>query len=410
MPEKVSIVNCFGEDHVSLTKAVAHAMDLLDSPLSNIRSGSRVVIKPNITAQDISWRQGVVTNPNLVRAIIEVVQQYNPGEILIAEAIAIGLDVKKAFSFLGYDKVAQETGAKLVDLYDEEFARFSIPKGKLHHSMEISKTVMGADYLIIVPVMKTHVATEISVCMKCLMGTISVEQKKKFHFSGLWQSIIDLNLAVGPDLFIVDGTVAGEGDGPMANKPVGLDKLIAGTNPRAVDMVAARVMGFEPEETALLGMAAECWGPLPESEIQILGEPLEKTIKPFKRATNSVAAREGITYINGNACAACAGVIELALRRAERMEALDKSRPLRILFGPDAAMPQGEGANLVVGRCLSHLKDTGYFVPGCPPQVFLISDEIGEMAGCERGFGCKEDYMFCDTDFISHSSRYHPTS
>jgi len=403
MREKVSIVHCPDDDPVSLRGAVAHALALLGSPLSRIRPGDRVLIKPNITAEDISWRQGVVTNPYLIRALIELVRQQNPEEILVAEAIPFGLDVKQAFSFLGYDAIARETGARLVDLYDEGFVRLPIRNGRLHSSMEISRTVLEADYLIVVPVLKTHVATEISVCMKCLLGILSVEQKKKFHFSGLCQSIIDLSSEVRPDLLVVDGIVAGEGNGPMENEPVGFKKVITGMNSRAVDLVAARIMGFEPDEIDLFRMCTEQWGHLPETEIQILGESIEKTLKPFKRPVTGVAPREGITSLNGNACNTCAGVIELALKRAEGMGLLEKLNPLRIVLGPEAPRPPKDGNNLIVGKCLSHLKEAGYFVPGCPPQVFLVTDGLAEMAGHERKFGSGEGYMFPDSDFLSDS-------
>jgi len=403
MPEKVSIVHCPDDDPISLTGAVAHALALLGSPLSRIRPRDRVLIKPNITAQDISWRQGVVTNPYLIRALIELIREQNPGEILVAEAIPFGLDVKKAFSFLGYDAIARETGARLVDLYDEAFVHLPVRDGKVHRSMEISRPVLEADYLIVVPVLKTHVATEISVCMKCLMGILSVEQKRKFHFSGLCQSIMELNSEVQPDLLVADGTVAGEGNGPMDNEPVGLGKVMAGTNSRAVDLVAARLMGYEPEKIDLFCMCTEQWGPLPETEIQILGESMQTAARPFKRPVTGVAPREGATQMNGNACKTCAGVIELALRRAEAMGLLDQLTPLRISYGPEASRPPMDGNNLIVGKCLSHFKETGYFVPGCPPQVFLITDGLAEMAGHERKFGSGEGYMFSDTEFLSDS-------
>ncbi len=263
MNKKVAIVKTAGNDAKPLRNAVRHALDLLDSPLKDVGPGDSVVIKPNITADSISWRQGIVTNTHLVGAIIELVAERNPREILIAEAIAVGLDVTKAYSFLGYDKIARATGARLVDLYDEEFVDIPITGSNLHASMQIAKTIMEADFLINVPVMKTHVATGISVCMKNLMGTISAEQKKKFHFFGVAESVVDLNSVVGPHLSIADGSVAGDGDGPMANEPVGFETLLVGTDNRIVDTVCARVMGFEPEAIEILKICNDRWGTLP---------------------------------------------------------------------------------------------------------------------------------------------------
>lgn len=46
-------------------------------------------------------------------------------------------------------------------------------------------------------------------------------------------------------LTILDGIVAGEGEGPLAPRDVGLGVVIAGTDPAAVDLVAVRLMGFD---------------------------------------------------------------------------------------------------------------------------------------------------------------------
>jgi uncharacterized protein (DUF362 family) len=394
MNEKVAIVKTVGNDTDQLRDAVQHSLDLLDSPLKDVGPGDTVVIKPNITADSISWRQGIVTNTHLVRAIIELVAERNPREILIAEAIAIGLDVKKAYSFLGYDKIARKTGARLVDLYDENFVDIPIRGSNLHASMQIAKTIVEADFLINVPVMKTHVAVGISVCMKNLMGTISREQKRKFHFFGIAESVVDLNSVVKPHLSIADGTVAGEGDGPMANEPVNFQTLLVGTDNRLVDTVAARVMGFEPDEIEILQICNDRWGALYLADIEIVGQTIRQTARPFKHAAECVKPPEGIECAEGGACAACSGVIELALARARQMDILDQLKPLQIVCGADSS-PPGKGENvLVVGKCISHLSETGNFVPGCPPQVFLITDELREMAGIDRIFGCKDGYMF----------------
>jgi len=394
MNKKVAIVKTAGNEAALLRDAVRHALDLLDSPLKDVGPGDAVVIKPNITADSISWRQGIVTNTHLVHAIIELVAERNPREILIAEAIAVGLDVKKAYSFLGYDKIARATGARLVDLYDEEFVDVPIRGSQLHANLQIAKTIMEADFLINVPVMKTHVAVGISVCMKNLMGTISVEQKKKFHFFGVAESVVDLNSVVRPHLSIADGTVAGEGDGPMANEPVGFQTLLVGTDNRIVDTVCARVMGFEADDIEILKICNDRWGALPAADIEVVGEDLRRVLRPFKHAAECVKPPQGIECTEGGACAACTGTIELALARARKMDILEQLKPLRIVCGPDSS-PPGEGENvLVVGKCLSHLNETGNFVPGCPPQVFLISDELREMAGVDRIFGSKDGYVF----------------
>ncbi|MCP5044676.1 MAG: DUF362 domain-containing protein, partial [bacterium] len=48
-------------------------------------------------------------------------------------------------------------------------------------------------------------------------------------------------------LTVLDGIVAGEGEGPLAPSDVPLGAIVAGTDPIAVDLVAVRLMGFDYE-------------------------------------------------------------------------------------------------------------------------------------------------------------------
>ena len=180
----------------------------------------------------------------------------------------------------------------------------------------------------------------------------------------------------------------------MANEPVGFQTILAGTDNRAVDTISAGLMGFEPDDVEILKLCNDRWGALSEADIEVVGESLKQSARPFKHAAETVKPPQGIECAEGGACAACTGVIELALARARQMDILEQLKPLRIVCGPDSSSA-GTGENvLVVGKCLSHLKETGNFVPGCPPQVFLITDELREMAGVDRIFGSKDGYVF----------------
>jgi hypothetical protein len=73
-----------------------------------------------------------------------------------------------------------------------------------------------------------------------------------------WRMVLDLNKCLlhfdglgAPRtrplryLAVVDGVVAGEGNGPMAADPKACGVVLAGTHPVAVDMVAGTLMGFD---------------------------------------------------------------------------------------------------------------------------------------------------------------------
>lgn len=53
-------------------------------------------------------------------------------------------------------------------------------------------------------------------------------------------------------LSIVDGVVAGEGEGPLSPRARSCGVIVVGSNPLAVDTVCARLMGFDPNQITLL--------------------------------------------------------------------------------------------------------------------------------------------------------------
>ncbi len=65
------------------------------------------------------------------------------------------------------------------------------------------------------------------------------------YYSDKQGAHFDAPAAVRTVLTIIDGVLAGEGEGPLAPGDVPLGVVIAGTDPLAVDLVAVRLMGFD---------------------------------------------------------------------------------------------------------------------------------------------------------------------
>jgi uncharacterized protein (DUF362 family) len=101
-----------------------------------------------------------------------------------------------------------------------------------------------------------------------------------------WRMTLDLNQALlhyGGDgrprskplryLSIIDGIIAGDGNGPMEAdaKPCGL--LIAGTHPVAVDFVATKLMGFDWQKIPTIREGLRMFGLKAEDILADIGEP-----------------------------------------------------------------------------------------------------------------------------------------
>jgi len=398
VPTSVAIVKGKnGKDLKEVRRMMGELFSLIGPASKIIPPNSRVLIKPNLTAEDNLWEKGILTGPVFMQALVEEVQKAKPAEVIVAEAIAIGLNTKKAFASNGYEQMAQASGVKLLDLYDGEFEKIKTPEGGLLKSVMVSKEVLQADFFINAPVLKTHFASTLTAAMKNLKGTTTYDEKKRFHYLGLNKSVAELNAVLKPHLIVVDGLIAMEGDGPIAGTPVGLNLLMAGTDAVAVDTVAARIMDIDPSEVLCLCLAQSMgYGVWDEREIKILGRSIEEVRRPFKRACAPLELDcEKIRFLDGEACNACRNGLRIALDRLRAAGvSFDKLPELEISMGSQARLSESSGCiQLPIGNCQKQYKYLPNYVPGCPPPSFLVADQVREILGGPRKFGPKKDFI-----------------
>ena len=87
---------------------------------------------------------------------------------------------------------------------------------------------------------------------------------------------MEIYLLKKPVLNIVDAVWAMEGNGPGSGDPLPVGALLAGVNPVAVDMVAARLAGIPDDllhveqEARRMGLAGSCW-----EDVEVTGVLLE---------------------------------------------------------------------------------------------------------------------------------------
>ncbi len=397
MPTSVAIVK--GKDGKSLDeirRMMGELFSLIGPAPKIIPPRSRVLIKPNLTSDENCWQNGTVTGPVFMQALIEEVQKASPAEIIVGEAIAVGLNTKKAFTANGYVEMARKTGVKLLDFYDGEFEELKAPEGGVLKNVRVSREVLRADFFINAPVLKTHFASTMTAAMKNLKGTTTYQEKKRFHALGLNQAVAELNAVLKPHLIVVDGLIGLEGDGPVAGTPVGLNLVKAGTDAVAVDTIAARMMGIDPSEVLTLclaqGMGYGVWN---EEEIRILGPSIEEVRRPFRRACAPLPRdRKNIRFLEGEPCNGCRNALRLALNRLEPTGLLDQLPKLQFSLGSKAVLEKlSDDLPVPMGNCQKAYRHFPHYLPGCPPPTYLIADELREIGGSKRKFGPKEDFF-----------------
>jgi uncharacterized protein (DUF362 family) len=291
--------------------------------------GKRIVIKPNL----VSIRKALsATHAEALEAVLSFVRQRTDAEITVAEGCAIA-DAMKAFENYGLAAVARHYGVRLLDLNRDRWVPVNVVDRDLRPmTLRFARTVAESDCRISLAPMKTHDAAIVTLSLKNLvMGSLindGLKGLERFmhglshlvrptdalyprHFGWVVRHILrsdkvamhqtyqtlNYNLfllarAFPVHLAVLDGFTAMEGRGPTQGKPVDLRLAVASTDFIAADSLAARIMGFDPQDIGYLYHAiADGLGEGELHRLEVIGGRWEDCLRPFEPHPNITRQR-----------------------------------------------------------------------------------------------------------------------
>lgn len=283
MRNRVWLAQCpdYGQ---SLEEKIEKAFDALQV-WDKIRPGMKVVLKPNLVMSS-KPEQAIITHPAFTAAVGKCVQKAG-GRVIIAESPGgpyTPAAMKAMFRATGYRDMAEACGFTLYT--DCKSREVTLPQAKRCRELSVVEPFLDRDYLIDLPKLKTHSMVGFSGAVKNLFGTVPGLQKPELHcrfperepFS---EMLCDLCHFLGPDLSLMDGIWAMEGNGPTGGQRRDLHVIAGSESPWALDVAAASLVGLEPEKITMLWEGHERgYGPLDLSELELVGDPMETLLAP----------------------------------------------------------------------------------------------------------------------------------
>jgi uncharacterized protein (DUF362 family)/ferredoxin len=251
----------FNADNIIIARpdGIKEIKDMLRSILSQKRSllpqskEGIIVIKPNLN-NDLNALMGNSTDLRILTIVIEWIKENGYKNIFVADGYNVGVNRRNinVCKRLRIDRLVKLFGIKFLNLNDDKFREVRLG----NHKVKIAKTCIEADFFINLPKIKTHSEANMSLALKNMIGCVVGQEKRKIH-RDLAGNIVRLNEILKPDLHIVDGLIIMEGNGPGDGSPRRLDLLIIGTNPFLIDLVCAKLVGFNWQEIKYLVVAKE---------------------------------------------------------------------------------------------------------------------------------------------------------
>jgi uncharacterized protein (DUF362 family) len=352
-----------------------------------VSRGDKVLIKIN-TVIPVPANEGFTTDPRMLEALIELVQEQNPAQILIGERCAMGGDTRNAMEACGIAAVAERTGAELCPFDNVPFDMYRIDRPISFNEFPVPRPVRDADVYIGLPKMKVHVHTTFTGALKLQFGNLpDYDWLVRCHRDDIYQKICNLTRAANPKWFVMDSLYACQGNGPFSAYRDDLIKdfntICGGPDGVAVDTVCEALMDWDYPGTnvpsTVLG-AAEGLGTNNMDEIAITGAPLDKVKRRFRRQSTILQGPfPNVNVVMGSTCeAGCKAIVRIQLDQAKEDGTLAKlKRPLYVFTGLQfEEVKPVDGDVILVGDCakplLERFPDAQYWgsseeFPNCTP-------------------------------------------
>jgi ferredoxin len=212
----------------------------------------------------------------------------------------------------------------------------------LNKRFTVANGILNADGMVSLPKLKSHGLVRLTGAVKNQFGCIPGMLKGQFHakmadpyeFASM---LVDINTLIRPRLYVMDAVTAMEGNGPRSGKPRQMNAILLSRDPVALDAVACRMIGLDPEfvptsrpgEQSGLGtyhsesieVVGERIETLSATDFQVVREPPEPATGGRLRRLikNAVTPRPVIDGSKCNACGTCIKMCPLGPRALDWM-------------------------------------------------------------------------------------------
>jgi len=181
------------------------------------------------------------THPEVLETILK---QLSNREVIVGDAPAIDAGRSdKIIQTSPLKQVCDHYGIRLVNLYSEEMKTVESSRD---YKIKISAVPLTCDYIISLPVLKTHNMLGLSGALKNQFGYLSKQDRLLMHskIKNINKGIAEVNAAVPTDLFIIDAveTMINAQECRHGGCPTGLGFMIAGTDAVALDCFSLQLL------------------------------------------------------------------------------------------------------------------------------------------------------------------------
>jgi uncharacterized protein (DUF362 family) len=244
---------------------------------SELRGKQKIFVKPNMSHPE--YLPGVVTSPQLLSELVGLLRD-GVSEVIVGESNGFNYPCNSAFEKTGIETAVKKAGGSVINLSEDKVVKVKFPNNSSPlKELFLPKTVLDADAVVDLPLMKTHEFAMYSGAIKNLFGCVPSNKRIYLH-PYLPEVFYRLYSIFKPQLTVMDARVGIEGNGPTKGNPVKMDLMLTSNDALAIDITATKIMELDWKQTYLNYIAKKTG--LQEEAIVVQGLQVNEVMRKFE--------------------------------------------------------------------------------------------------------------------------------
>ncbi|MHC4441946.1 MAG: DUF362 domain-containing protein [Planctomycetota bacterium] len=269
----------------AIGKAISKIVESAGGWAGLIRSGDRVLVKPNCISA-ATPDQAVQTHPAVILEICRQLLDFG-ARPFVGDSPAWGT-LQGNLRQLGIIDDLSRLAVPVVPFKNP--VKAENPKGKVFHKLTVDSAALDADAIVNVPKFKAHRQVFLTVAIKNMFGCVNGRRKAWWHVKAgsydnyFGRMLVETYVLLQPVINIVDAVVAMEGNGPIKGQPRPMNLIIGSTDGVAIERIAADLVDVKPARIRTLQAAKELAVGIPyRDQIDIRGPDIaDIRVKDFQ--------------------------------------------------------------------------------------------------------------------------------
>lgn len=269
---RVTVTRCASYEQREIAGAIARQFELLGGVGRFLKSGDRVLLKPNLIAPK-SRRCATQTDPAVIIETARLLKDHG-ARPFVGDSPAWG-NTAGCIRALKMEEDLKRLGVPVMQLNKPKKCRV----GSDDTEVSISSIALEADVIINLPKFKSHQQLLATFAVKNMFGCVSGKRKAYWHFArgkkanDFCELLIEIYRLMKPAVTIIDAVTVMDGPGPISGRARELGWLIGGTDPIGCEVVCCKLVDIDAGEVPIIRTARQMGFGCGEFEkIEIIGD------------------------------------------------------------------------------------------------------------------------------------------